>query len=656
MIHLGRIDGRISPRRKFTWILAASVLILSTRFTSAEDAKPDVAPPAKWVAPISFQPDSALNPIDPSTEIRLILKDRQINADLDENFYHEVRQVLTPGGVMNGSHISVDYDPNYQLLTFHWVRIWRGKKALDRLDRQKIEVTERGLDEDELLFSAEKSAVLLLDDVRMGDIIDFAYSVQGKNPVLASNFSGFIHLQGSDPVDRLTTRLLWPVARHLYVKNHESAIQYGAVRKGSMIEFTWTARNMPGWKPEPPLPPSYQPLPWVQLSEFQKWSDVNKFALGLFTNKSPFSPELSRKIQEWKQLGTDEDRVVAALRFVQDEVRYLGIETGASGYTPAAPSVVFDRRYGDCKDKSFLLVTLLRALRIDASPVLVNTKLKQFVSELHPDATIFDHCITQVNLGGQTFYLDATANYERGSLAFRAWPLYGYGLVVRPGTAALTPITPSQTVPKTTVTQYIQLGRLDQASSIRVVTMAEGTDAEAMRQEFATTSRDDIQRRYLNYYSKLYSGIEVAAPLVFTDNEGQNQVEVDEFYRVPQMWEHQPDERYYHCRIYPENIETAMRPPAISLRTMPLAVNYPTQQTFRAEVSTPGITVNAPDEQTIENPAFYFHRSVSIAPGKVFMECEYRSLAQEIATDAVPTYINQLNTAGNFIDYTISSQ
>ena len=72
------------------------------------------------------------------------------------------------------------------------------------------------------------------------------------------------------------------------------------------------------------LPTWYDPFPWVQLSEFQKWSDVNQLALGLFTNTAPPSSELTRKINEWKRLPDPEQRVLAALRFVQDEIRESG--------------------------------------------------------------------------------------------------------------------------------------------------------------------------------------------------------------------------------------------------------------------------------------------------------------------------------------------
>jgi hypothetical protein len=43
--------------------------------------------------------------------------------------------------------------------------------------------------------------------------------------------------------------------------------------------------------------------------------------LGLFTNTAPLSPELTRAINEWKRLPGPEQRVLPALRFVQDEIK-----------------------------------------------------------------------------------------------------------------------------------------------------------------------------------------------------------------------------------------------------------------------------------------------------------------------------------------------
>jgi hypothetical protein len=274
---------------------------------------------------------------------------------------------------------------------------------------------------------------------------------------------------------------------------------------------------------------------------------------------------------------------------------------------------------------------------------------------MEPSATVFDHAITQVDLAGTTYWLDATANYQRGPLAARSWPNYAYGLVLRPGTTALTTIAPSPVLPKTTVTQYIQLGPLDGETIMKVVTIAEGPDAEHFRAEYATTARNEIEQGNLNYYAKFYPEITETAPLVFTDDEQQNKIEVDEFYSIRKIWTRLPVETFYHCRIYPENIEASVVAPSISLRSMPLGVAYPLHQIFRAEVVVPVLSTILADDQTVRNPAFYYHRTVSTAGGKLFLECEYRALSDVVYPNAVPLYVRQLSAAAELWGYTVSS-
>lgn len=621
----------------------------------AEEAKPDVGAPAAWVVPILYNPAGKSDFTNSPLPLRWVLLDHQIAAVNNESFHHEILQVTTAAGVDPGSRISINYDPSYQLLTFHWIKIWRGTNGFNRLDPDKVQVVQSSLDPLLMLFSMEKTAVVTLDDVRPGDVIDYAYSLQGNSPLFAGFFSGRIDAQMSYPIERSVTRLIWPNGRNLYVQNHGTTVKYNATRKADSIEFTWDLKQIPAGRMEPSLPSWFEPYPWIQLSEFHTWGDVNRVALSVFTNGAALSPELAQKIAEWRKLPQRDGQVLAVLRFVQEEVRYIGIESGASGYKPATPSAVFARRFGDCKDKTFLFVTALRALGIDAWPVFVSTKYRRVVAELHPSATVFDHLITQVNLAGQTFWLDPTANYQRGPLSVRSWPNYGYGLVVRPGTVGLAVIPASPVRPKTTVTQYIHLGQLDGDSEMKVVRVAEGPDAEQWRAYFATMPRTDIEHTDLKNLARLYPDITQTAPMVYTDDDKLNRIEIDESYSIHKIWQRLPGEPFFHCQIFPENIQAAIQSPAMAARTMPLGIAYPVHQVYHGEITVPAIAALHPDDQSIENPAFRFHRSATIGTGLLFLDFDFQSLSDAVAAESVPEYARQLNAAGELLGYTISS-
>jgi hypothetical protein len=314
---------------------------------------------------------------------------------------------------------------------------------------------------------------------------------------------------------------------------------------------------------------------------------------------------------------------------------------------------VFARRFGDCKDKSFLLVTILRALKIEAFPVLVNDRRRQELAELEPSATLFNHVLVQVNLDGQSFWLDTTATFERGALTLRFWPAYAWGLKVAPGVTELESIPPCPVQPRTTVTEYLNIGLLNELSTVKLVTVAEGPDAESLREHFATTPREDIERDNLNAYAKLYPFMSRTAPLVYSDDEQQNRVVTTEFYAIERMWNKQPDEPNFHCRLYCMNVDEALVKPAVSFRTMPLGVRYPVHQVFHAEVSVPTAWPINPSNITIDNPAFYFQRLINVANHRLILDYEYRSWSDAVSPEAVPAYVRDLDTATDALGYTV---
>src|SRR5688500_15976321 len=152
-------------------------------------------------------------------------------------------------------------------------------------------------------------------------------------------------------------------------------------------------------------------------------------------------PELISKIQKWQtDLQSPEQRTVAALRFVQDEIRYLGIELGRYSHQPTSPAKVFARRFGDCKDKSLLLATLLKSMGVDAVPALVHSSEGKSLDAKQPSPFAFDHVIVQAKPAGKTYWCDTTISYQRGGLHKYYEPPYERALVKRAGTVELEKI------------------------------------------------------------------------------------------------------------------------------------------------------------------------------------------------------------------------
>jgi hypothetical protein len=640
-----------------------------------------VAPAPVWVAPLAFprtqlqQNHTDANPLTASQRLRgenpepsqtalanpqqrVLLEDRQINGDTNEDYLHETRLIATPGAAQSRSVISVNFDPSSQYLTFHWARVWRGATPVNYLEREKIKITPLDSPPSGELFTGAQTASLPLDDVRTGDIIDYAYTLRDESlEAKGGKFSTQLLVQSAQPIQQMRARLIWPANRLLYIKNHQTQAHPLKIQKGDNLEFIWNFTNLPPTPWEPQLPTWFDPQPSIQLSGFQSWSDVNRWALNVFSNNSPATPALAEQINLWRRIVSPEDRVLAVLRFSQEEVANQNTTPGADSRAPNSPSEIFTRRSGNCQDKVVFLTSTLRALGIDATPVLVNTRRRQTIRDWHPAADVFDRAIVHVILPGQgNYWLDPSNLHERGPLSRRSWPDYGLGLIVRPGTTALTAVPTCEIRPKTTLTEFWRINAVGHSSELRAVTLAENQDAVRLRARFANTKRDQIESEELSLYANLYPKITRTQHLTFSDDEQNNQVTVTEFYSVDNLWTRNPDELARHCRIFSHNVSAAIQMPASIARTMPLGLDFPQDQLFRAEIEWTAQTfATAPEDRAFQNPAFYFHRGVSESANRISFSCEFATLTDSVPPEMMASFARQLSQVTEAQDYILYS-
>ena len=648
--------GDFFRRLRMLWWMA--VIATAGQGVAAEisdgGSKFAVAPPTGWVKPQFFDRQSANAGHESGAADHWLLSERQINVSENETFHHVIRQILNVSAVEDGSKLTMDFNPGYQSLTLHWARVWRGPDYFDRLDTNAVKVIRREQELDDDILNGEQSALLVMDDVRVGDIIDYAYTIKGSNPVLGNHFFSDVPIQADQPVERFFTRVLWPVQKRLYAKTHGCSIQPVLVPGKDFVEYIWDLRRTAGIQVEDSLPVWFDPEPWVQLGEYKTWAEVNQWALPLFQNAAPLSPELLQKIAEWRQITGREQQVLAALRFVQDDVRYFGVEIDASGEKPADPSVVFARRYGDCKDKSLLFVTVLRALGIEAYPVLVNSTLHGTIEDWLPTGNAFDHCIAAVQFDGQTYWLDPTIHFQRGPLAAHYLPDYGRGLVVSPNTSGLSVIPQNTELPQTTTTEYFELGRKTEAATLKVVTTATGRDADELRAFFATTKRSDIEKSYTHFYADHYPKIKMSVPIDLKDDEAQNKIQTTETYTIEDAWMRSEKGGKYSFEFYASTLATLLQTPADTERTMPVSVPFPEHEILRTEITLPAAWPADTASKTVSDPAFLFKKNLKCSGNKIVMNCEYQSLMDSAAPAQAAQYIQHLNQASKSLGYSLS--
>jgi PAS domain-containing protein len=147
-------------------------------------------------------------------------------------------------------------------------------------------------------------------------------------------------------------------------------------------------------------------------------------------------------------------RLETLLAFLRQDVRYVAVEVGIGGFRPTPAAETLERRWGDCKDKSLLLIDLLHEVGVEAYPVLIRSSLGSDIDAAFPSPGQFNHLIVAVPEGAVATdendpvadaYLFLDPTQERGGAGWLApWVQGKQALVVRGEKSALV-TTPQRT-------------------------------------------------------------------------------------------------------------------------------------------------------------------------------------------------------------------
>lgn len=603
----------------------------------------DVRPEPSWVD--DGHPEMALAIAKNNVRwgIYDILADHQVRAaGASQSQYHRtVRKVLSPSGVQNASELELDFDPSFEKLVIHHVTIIRKDERTDALEPDEIRVIEKEDDSDDRIYDGERTAILFLKDVRPGDIIDYAWSLEGANPLLGARYTDQFDLSSGVPTRLRRHRLLWPAGKPLQWRGGDPAI---SMTNGEQA-LTWERRDVPALDVEDELPVWYEPWESIEVSEFASWQEVATWANAMFKLDARSKDEVKKLAARiTSENATRDARITAAIRFVQDEVRYLGIEMGRNSHEPHQPWETLESRWGDCKDKTLLLVSLLRELGLEAYPALVNTRLQHRLREKLPSPFLFDHVITQVVDRGKTYWVDGTISDQGGTLGTLETPNDQVALIVRAETTALAPVV-TNVQGSTLVEQTYTTTDYAKPVELTVKKTYDGADADAVRSELASLSTEDYAHEIINQLAIDQPKVEASGLPVVKDDRLRNVIVVTAKYRIPELW------KDGDWSWYPRSLSAHLTRPDTMIRTMPLAFEHPLN--IRQHV-----TFNFPDHQSVrkstsmtETAAFRYEYDVDSNGNTVTIRQSLRSKADSIAVKDVPDHLTKLSSIWSEIGF-----
>lgn len=488
---------------------AVSVVALSGAAWAAD--KPAYGPPGKWVqvADIPAPPAD-----DQAPASQLLLDDNQSLHDAQGSAYYNRRvvKILRSEGLQGGAR-SLTWDPERETVTLHALAIIRGSQRIDLLkDGKDVLVLRREKNLERAMLDGRMTASIQLNDLQVGDVVDWAYTQERRDPVVGGRTNDFERMGWSGVAGRYRVRLLWDDAVPLTWKTTTAFPDPKLSKTGRTHELLVDLTGAVA-----PKMPIGAPVRFARVGEFQAttyrgWEDVSARMAPLYAQAATLAPDSPLRAEIAAIAAANPDpkaRAFAALKLVEDKTRYLFLGMGDGGYKPAAADLTWSRRFGDCKGKTVLLLAILRELGVEAEPVLVMTMGPDGMDQRVPAAAQFNHVLVRARVGGKAYWLDGTRNGDRGGLDALEPPAWRWGLPVRATGATLEPIeqSPLSKPDAEGVMRIDASAGLDKPAPVRAVMTLRGDKGLTLARMLEVAPRADVDRQFKQSFSAAYGWI-----------------------------------------------------------------------------------------------------------------------------------------------------
>jgi transglutaminase-like putative cysteine protease len=469
--------------------------------------------PTPWAAP-HFTIDAkvlyaeASEPAPPEgTNVTVLDDEESYSFDASgRSLYTEytVYKVLTQQGAEGWSSISVAWEPWHQERPLIRIRVITPDFVVHDLDLKTL-TDAPAQDEQSNIYSDRRVIRGPLPAIAPGSVVEQEIIVRENTPYFSAGALGRYFLgRVSVPVHHsrfaieapssIPLRYVAELLPELQAQKTESDGRVRIVFERGAIDPLETADSY--------LPRDVPAYPFITFSTGTSWQRVAEDYAAVVDGqiKNGDVKTVVDKLTQGKQ--TRFETIQAISGYLDKQIRYTGVEFGDAAIVPHSPTETLVRKYGDCKDKSTLLVAMLRAAGIPAYIALLNAGGRMDVPAELPGMGLFDHAIVYVP-GTTDLWIDATDEFARpGQLPTSDQGRFA--LVVRPETTSLVR-TPEASSQDNLLAEFREV-HLAEYGPARIIerTQPHGSSESSYRRSYADKQNKTTQDNLTSYVKSQY--------------------------------------------------------------------------------------------------------------------------------------------------------
>lgn len=208
----------------------------------------------------------------------------------------------------------------------------------------------------------------------------------------------------------------------------DKTITYSKTEKKGKWIHKWTSTNIKPLRYEENTPGYLYIMPHVDfyIKEYTI-NDKTTPVLGdineLYNYYQSFVKDLNKKedpdlkaltLDIVKDKNTDEEKVKSVFYWVKENIKYIAFEDGYEGFIPREASLVFERKFGDCKDMANLIATMAKYAAIkNVTIAWIGTRSIPYSYKDLATPSVDNHMIAIFKKGDDYIFLDGTDKETR---------------------------------------------------------------------------------------------------------------------------------------------------------------------------------------------------------------------------------------------------
>jgi hypothetical protein len=584
------------------------------------------------------------------------LVDSQLNVSdgLHNDYYRMIRRINSKQGLSEASELYFNFIPDYQELVIHNINLVRNGKIIEKT-KTELEVLRQEQDLSYKILTGHVTALAILEDVQVGDYIDYSYSVNGSNPIFNNKKFAMFATSWLVDVDKVNVRVITNASKPLNHKVVGSQVKVKETKTDQHIYYQWQDNNVQATRNEDGYPAWYQHFDSLEFSEFSSWEEVASWALDIYDFDNQLGEELTSQNRLWmEQSRNNEEYVERVVNFVQNDIRYFGIELSENSHKPSHPNETFERRFGDCKDKSLLISSLLAQHGIDSWSALVSAQNHEGIDSRLPSPSAFDHVINKVQIDNDVYWIDGTNSGQTGNLQQRTIKRFGLALLVDKQTIGLEKLKGVEVVTSDDQLEenYLSTG-YDKPVMLTFSYRVTGEQAQYQRMIISQQGSKSIETSFLDYYTRQFPSSVLKNDVVINDDQISNTLVVEGVIEISDYW-NLLDGQWY-VPLYGENLSSYLFLPEKINRTTPLSnyENVKASHKISMHLHEP-VTWQLDDKKLkLGQNAFNYEREIMTTEDKITVIHNYKPLSDVIAVAEIDAFVKDIKQARDELYYTV---